>query len=219
MPTLGDPPSNPSECGVSRRQREEQDRDVVPGALPLGNPANVPSVRQSGLESEALPSCHQVTDELEHQAPRTHVEYAINDAQADIVRSIFDQYGAGLGLRAIAKDLNQRGVLPPRAGRRGTGSWSTSALHAMLRRERYRGVIVWNQREKTYRKGTKVRIQRDANQWIRVDVPELRIVSDDLWFGVHVASRPTSRRERLQVGARLVTCSLASLAAPNAAGR
>ena len=54
----------------------------------------------------------------------------------------------------------------------------------MLRRERYRGVIVWNQREKTYRKGTKVRIQRDANDWIRVDVPELRIVSDDLWFGV-----------------------------------
>ena len=115
---------------------------------------------------------------------RTHVEYAINEAQADIVRRIFDQYSAGLGLRAIAKDLNQRGVLPPRAGRRGTGSWSTSALHAMLRRERYRGVIVWNQREKTYRKGTKVRIQRDANDWIRVDAPELRIVSDDLWFGV-----------------------------------
>ena len=54
----------------------------------------------------------------------------------------------------------------------------------MLRRDRYRGVIVWNQREKTYRKGTKVRIQRDANDWIRVDAPELRIVSDDLWFGV-----------------------------------
>ena len=115
---------------------------------------------------------------------RTHVEYVINEAHADVVRRIFEQYGAGLGLRAIAKDLNQRGVLPPRAGRRGTGSWSTSALHAMLRRERYRGVIVWNQREKTYRKGTKVRIQRDANDWIRVDAPELRIVSDDLWFGV-----------------------------------
>jgi hypothetical protein len=115
---------------------------------------------------------------------RTHVEYANNEAQADIVRSIFEQYGAGLGLRAIAKDLNQRGVLPPRAGRRGTGSWSTSALHAMLRRERYRGGIVWNQREKTYRKGTKVRIQREASDWVRVDVPELRIVGDDLWFGV-----------------------------------
>jgi hypothetical protein len=53
---------------------------------------------------------------------RTHVEYVINEAQADVVRRIFEQYGSGLALRAIAKDLNQRGVLPPRAGRRGTAS-------------------------------------------------------------------------------------------------
>jgi site-specific DNA recombinase len=66
----------------------------------------------------------------------------------------------------------------------------------MLRRERYRGVIVWNQREKTYRKGTKVRIQRDASDWIRVDAPELRIVGDDLWFGVQRRIKTTSSRKR-----------------------
>jgi site-specific DNA recombinase len=115
---------------------------------------------------------------------RVHVEYAINEEQAEVVRGMFAAYGSSHGLRSIAKDLNERGIAPPRAGKRGTRSWSTSAIHAMLRRERYRGVIVWNQREKTYRKGTKVRIQRDADDWIRVDVPELRIVSDELWFAV-----------------------------------
>jgi site-specific DNA recombinase len=115
---------------------------------------------------------------------RLHVEYAINETQAEVVREIFTLYAAGFGLRTIAKDLNARGIEPPRAGKRGTRSWSTSAIHAMLRRDRYRGVIVWNQREKTYRKGTKVRIRRDADDWIRVDVPELRIVPDDLWIAV-----------------------------------
>jgi DNA invertase Pin-like site-specific DNA recombinase len=50
---------------------------------------------------------------------RVRVEYRINEAQAAIIREIFTRYAAGEGLRGIAKDLNLRGVLSPRAGRRG----------------------------------------------------------------------------------------------------
>jgi len=82
----------------------------------------------------------------------------------------------------------------------------------------YRGVIVWNQREKTYRKGTKVRIQRDANDWIRVDVPELRIVSDDLWFGVQRRIKTNLTPERPQVVVRLVT-ALRARSLPECGGR
>ncbi len=88
---------------------------------------------------------------------RTRVEYAVNSEQAAIVREIFEHYGEGWGLRRIVKDLNGRKVPPPSAGKRGTGSWSPSAVHAMLRRDRYRGVLTWGRTAKGYKKGTKVR--------------------------------------------------------------
>jgi site-specific DNA recombinase len=73
---------------------------------------------------------------------RVRTEYKINEEQAAIVREIFSMYAAGKGLRAIAIDLNSRGIPSPSAGKRGIGLWSSSALFSMLRRERYRGKVV-----------------------------------------------------------------------------
>jgi hypothetical protein len=69
---------------------------------------------------------------------RARVEYAVHAEQAKVVRAIFERYAEGWGLKAIVKDLNAKKVPPPQAGKRGTGSWSPSAVHAMLRRERYK---------------------------------------------------------------------------------
>jgi site-specific DNA recombinase len=52
---------------------------------------------------------------------RTHVEYKINEKEAAIVREIFERYASGEGLRTLVKRLNERGIAPPRAGKRGTG--------------------------------------------------------------------------------------------------
>jgi hypothetical protein len=67
--------------------------------------------------------------------------------------------------------------------------WSPSALFAILRRARYVGVLQWNRMEKTYRKGTKVRVEREAHDVIRVEAPHLRIVSAELWEGAHAQMR------------------------------
>jgi hypothetical protein len=56
----------------------------------------------------------------------------------------------------------------------------------MLRRERYLGVLDWGDKKKGYRLGTKVRARRahdDPNR-VRVVVPELRIIDDELWVAV-----------------------------------
>lgn len=127
---------------------------------------------------------------------RLRVEYRVNDEQAQVIREIFAMYGEGRGLRAIVKELNERGVSSPRAGRRGTGSWSTAAVWSMLRRDRYRGEIVWNRREKTYRKGTKVRVAREPSEWIKIPAPQLRIVSDELWFAAQAQMRRVEPSER-----------------------
>jgi site-specific DNA recombinase len=104
--------------------------------------------------------------------------------ETDLVREIFRRYAAGEGLRTIAKDLNTRAVEPPRAGRRGTGSWAYGSIREMVRRERYRGVLVWGKKEKTYKGGTKVRVDRPKSDWVTIEAPELRIVDDELWAAV-----------------------------------
>jgi len=122
--------------------------------------------------------------EIKEGDRRVRVEYRINESEAKIVREIFQRYADGEGVRSIAQYLQSRGIPAPKAGRRGTGVWSYSSIREMLRRERYRGRIIWGKHEKTYRGGTKVRILREAEQWVKLDVPELRIVDDHTWNAV-----------------------------------
>ncbi|UQA57026.1 recombinase family protein [Polyangium aurulentum] len=124
---------------------------------------------------------------------RVRVEYRINPEEAEIVREIFRRYAAGEGLRTIAKELNARKIAPPRAGRRGTGSWSYSSIHEMVRRDRYRGVVVWGKREKTYKGGTKVRVPRRQEDWVTIAAPELRIVDEETWTAVQTRNAERAR--------------------------
>ncbi|MBX3230688.1 MAG: recombinase family protein [Labilithrix sp.] len=116
---------------------------------------------------------------------RKHVEYRVNAEQAAVVLEIFTRFARGEGYRTIAKELNARGLPSPSAGKRGTGSWSPSAVFEIIHRERYLGRIVWNKFEKMYRKGTKVRVERPEHEWLVVDAPHLRIISDELWAATH----------------------------------
>lgn len=110
-----------------------------------------------------------------------HTEYRIDEAQAEVVRDVFRRYADGAGYTSIARALNDRGVPPPAAGKRGTGSWSRSQVRSMLMNERYRGVVTWGRSHKTYRGGTKVRVSKPACEVLRIEVPELAIVDDALW--------------------------------------
>jgi site-specific DNA recombinase len=110
-----------------------------------------------------------------------HVEHRINETQAAIVREIFQARADGDGYKKIAKRLNSRGVPSPSAGKRGTGSWSPTVILCMLRNERYLGLVKWGKATKTYRGGTKVRLQSAEEDRIRTERPELRIISPELW--------------------------------------
>ncbi len=132
--------------------------------------------------------------EVRDSERRLHVNYELSPTEAPIVQEIFTRYARGDGLRLIIKDLNARQIPKARVGKRGTGSWSTSAVWSMLRNERYRGVLVWGRREKTYRRGTRVRLATDPRDWVVAERPELRIVSDELWFAVQARIAETTKR-------------------------
>lgn len=116
------------------------------------------------------------------------VHYLPHDEQAATVRAIFAARAEGATIRAIVADLNSRGVPSPSAGRRGTGTWCPSAVHEILSRDRYLGVLRWGAAGEEYRHGTVVRVARaDA---VTVERPELAIVDRDTWERVRALDAP-----------------------------
>jgi len=112
---------------------------------------------------------------------RSHVMRRINDAEAVVVRRIFELCAAGEGLTRITKTLNEDRVPAPRPQQGRPVGWAGSTVREVLLRPMYRGEIVWNQTRKRDGWGQAKRRTRAAGEWLRIPAPELRIVSEDLW--------------------------------------
>lgn len=126
----------------------------------------------------------------------------INQAEADVVRRIFSDYLAGQSSRTIAMTLNREGV----SGLQGS-EWRPSTIHGnpkrgvgILNNELYVGKLVWNRLRYIKDPDTGKRVSRlnPESEWVIQDVPELRIVEQDVWRPRRNASVgwPTSRRRK-----------------------
>ena len=109
----------------------------------------------------------------------------INEAEALVVRRIFDAFATGKSPRAIAYELNGEGVAGP--GGRG---WGDTAIrgHALrrtgiLHNELYIGKLVWNKQHYVKDPLTGKRLARlnPEAAWVTQEVPELRIIEQPLW--------------------------------------
>ncbi len=116
---------------------------------------------------------------------RSHVTQEVDVAEAAIVRQVFELCGSGLGQKAIAKQLNAEGARAPRAQQGRPRAWAPSSVRAVLFRERYRGIILWNRTRKRDRWGQRKRTTRAEADWVRVEAPALEIVDDGLWTAAH----------------------------------
>src|SRR5262249_58204996 len=116
---------------------------------------------------------------------RLNVERRSSEAEAAVIREIFEKAAAGWGTRRIAHDLNARGVLAPpprRAGR--PRAWAPSTTYAMLTRSLYRGEIAWNRTRKRNAWGIKRQTVRAEADCVQLEIPALRIVPEPLWQAV-----------------------------------
>jgi site-specific DNA recombinase len=130
-----------------------------------------------------------------------YVRRVIDEAEAASIRRIFSMYAAGAGLVRIAKRLNDESVAAPKGG---SGTWAPTAIRDMLRRSLYVGVVTWNKSQKITRRGTKAQRWRPESEWLRREVPELRIVDEELWQRVQ-ARREAAAASYLRLsGGRLV---------------
>ena len=111
----------------------------------------------------------------------------VKPEDAEIIRRIFEMYGGGLSLKRIAWQLNREGVRSPQPQKgRVSRSWCTSSTRTILTNERYLGKLVWNKKRKIRVPGTNRRVYRPRpeSEWVTVEAPHLRIVSDELWASV-----------------------------------
>ena len=111
----------------------------------------------------------------------------VDDSKAEIVRRIFQMYAKGLSLRRIAYQLNDDHVpsSQPQKGRTSR-TWCVSSVRVILRNQRYVGQLLWNttQKVRVPKTGRRVKRPRPESEWVRVDAPHLRIISDELWSAV-----------------------------------
>jgi site-specific DNA recombinase len=102
----------------------------------------------------------------------------IDQAEAAVVRRIFQWAADGLGLTSIVERLN-REAIPGNTGKR----WTKTPVARILNNERYLGRQIWGQQSVEHEPGTGRRIKRDnpRTEWRIEERPELQIVSDELW--------------------------------------
>ena len=125
-------------------------------------------------------------------------EREINSEEAAVVRRIFESYTAGASPKQIAKTLNGEGVRGPQGS-----LWNPSTIHGnpkrgigMLNNELYIGRMVWNRQRFVKDPDTGKRLARlnPPAERITKDVPELRIVSDELWQAAKARQASVQRK-------------------------
>ncbi len=114
-----------------------------------------------------------------------HTERRINEVQAEVVRRIFALSASGVGYSRLAKQLNAERAPAPRQQQQRPASWSPSSVYEVLHRPLYRGDVVWGQTKKRDSAGRTAATARPESEWLHVDRPELRIVSDEVWDAAH----------------------------------
>ncbi len=130
----------------------------------------------------------------------SHVEREINEVEAAVVRRIFDLCAGGTGYTWIAKQLNAEGAPCPRPQQGRPAGWAPSSVKTIIDRRLYLGDVVWNQTKKRDKWGQKKTSDRPECDWLRRAMPELRVVSDDVWNAVHARLDGVRKRQRHVAG-------------------
>jgi len=115
--------------------------------------------------------------------------------EARIVERIFRGFIAGVSPKQIAKNLNRERVAGPFGG-----AWSPSTIYGnhqrgtgILNNELYVGRLVWNRLRYIKNPDTGKRVSRlnPTSEWMSKDVPELRIVPDEIWTAAKARQKQT----------------------------
>ncbi len=123
--------------------------------------------------------------------------WAVDEAQASIIRRIFSLYLEGQGFKRIAMALNAERLPGPRAS-----SWAPSAIREILHNPTYAGVRAFGRNRKIrLPTGRRSKRPRPSTEWTLVPNAHPAIVSLDLWQRVQGLLAAAARKHHPSLGA------------------
>ena len=154
---------------------------------------------EAGKSGGGLTYGYDVVRTIDGNSEPERGERRINRDEAEIVRRIFRDYVAGHSPRAIAVALNKEGISGP-SGR----DWGASTIYGnrqrgigILNNELYIGRLIWNRQRfiKDPDTGKRVARPNPESEWVIHEVPELRIIDQDLWEAVKAKQGEINRHD------------------------
>ncbi|MDT0684713.1 recombinase family protein, partial [Roseicyclus sp. F158] len=142
----------------------------------------------AGKSAGGLTYGYRAIRALDAEGERIRGDREIHPEEAAVVVRILEAYAAGRSPKKIAERLNAEGVPGPRGG-----TWGASTIHGNLQRgtgilnnELYIGKQVRNRLSfaKDPMPGKRVSRMNPEGEWEVTEIPELRMVDDDLWQAV-----------------------------------
>ena len=158
--------------------------------------------------------------------PENKYRMIIDEEAAEIVREIFNMYLDGMGYKAIAQELNRRGVLNPTSYKQANGSkfnfgkqssrtsgriWTLDCIYYILRKEEYIGTLCQNKSENLSYKNQK-RVRRPKDSWTRTYNAHEPIIDMETWNRAQAKlatrTRPDKRTGEKHIFSGKVFCSV-----------
>ena len=140
---------------------------------------------ERGKNQGGLSYGYNIVREFDAHGEPIRGELEINEDEAAIVRRIYEEYTSGLSPRAIVRKLNDEGIPAPRAKawRMSTINGDAKRMNGILHNQKYIGYLIWNRTHAVRNPDSGKRLLRmnPKEQWVIVEKPELRLISDDLW--------------------------------------
>ena len=143
---------------------------------------------EQGRSGGGLCYGYDVVRRLNSEGEPVRGERTINTTEAEVVRRVFRDFANGVSPQAIALRLNAEGVPGP-CGR----LWSATTIRGhqkrgtgLINNELYISRLIWNRQRYVKNPTTGRRVARinPPEDWITTEVPELTIVSNELWQAV-----------------------------------
>jgi len=136
------------------------------------------------------------------QGKGREAQLAIGEGEAAIIRQVFEWYvrgdgsGEPLAVTEICQRLEARGILPPetKKGRSDNPRWNRASLRTMLQNEIYAGYVYYGKVRLAPKDfDTQSLWEREVavppEEWVRVDLPELAIISPVMFASAHVRAK------------------------------
>ena len=134
------------EMGVECLYVEEDFDDTAAGRFALRNMMNVNQFYSENMAEDILRGLMDNANKCMVNGPLPlgyqrgeDGRYAINEAEAKLVREVFEKYLAGMTLQDIQDSFNERGLKTKKGG-----PWNKGSFHRMLTNEKYIGNYSYN---------------------------------------------------------------------------